>query len=140
MRKVYLAGAIFGLSDRGQNWREQAIALIPVGWEAINPNVVELDKVNAADIINGDYQTILGCDAVLARVRNPSWGTAMELAFAMQHHIPVIGWPFDRPAVLPNFSPWLLHHVTVYAPNLLDAIGELKHVCESHSRLVDSNR
>lgn len=126
MKKVYLAGAIFGLPDRGQDWREQAIARMPDGWEAINPNIVELDKVQAIDVIRGDYAALAECSAVIARVRNPSWGTAMEIQYAKNVlNIPVIGWPFLREPVLPHYSPWLLHHVRHYASDLPTAIGYL---------------
>lgn len=138
MRKVYLCGGIFGLPDRGQTWREQAIAMMPEGWEAINPVEFELASTDPEGLIRMDYNFITSSDAIIARVRNPSWGTAMELHFARQVRVPVIGWPFIRKPVDPfNYSPWLLSHVGTYAGSLDDAIGELRHVGVYHRQLQD---
>lgn len=128
MKKVYLAGAIFGLSDRGQGWREIATPMLPPEWQAVNPNVVELDKVDPQDLISSDYAAIRECSAIIARVRNPSWGTAMELQFAKFIGVPVIGFPFLRPPIPLNYSPWLIYHVTYYAANLVEAVSELQNV------------
>jgi nucleoside 2-deoxyribosyltransferase len=128
MKRVYLAGAIFGLADRGQTWREQIIPMLPTDWEAVNPNTVELDKVNPKDLVEGDYETIRGCQAIIARIRNPSWGTAMELAFAKSINVPVIGFPFLRPPLPWAYSPWLIHHVAFYAQSLEHAVSELANV------------
>lgn len=127
-RKVYLAGAIFGLADRGQCWREQAIRLLPLDWKAVNPNLVELDKITPADLIAGDYAAIRECAAIIVRCRQPSWGTAMELAYAKLVGVPVIGFPFYRPPVAPNYSPWLIHHVTIFTTTVEEAIMRLRDV------------
>lgn len=136
-KQVYLAGAIFGHDDRGQSWREIAIrALLPIlDWNPLNPNTVEVDKVTLHDLVAGDYAAILGCQAMIAFVGEKSWGTAMEIAFAHQHGVPVIAWPDVRPCSL-----WLQYHVTTFSQTLQDAIGELKHVGIDHTRLVDSHR
>jgi hypothetical protein len=128
MKKVYLAGAIFGLDDRGQGWREEIIPLLPSNWEAVNPIVVELDKVDPAELIKADYHAICGCSAIIARVRNPSWGTAMELQFAKLVGVPVIGFPFLRPANPVSYSPWLIHHITHFAPSLAQAVEALGNI------------
>lgn len=138
MRKVYLCGGIFGLPDKGQTWREQAIGMMPEGWEAVNPVLFELAEKDPEVLIKEDYRLIMNSDAIIARVRNPSWGTAMELHFARQVDIPVIGWPFVRlPPDTHNYSPWLLAHITTYAPSLEYAIGELRHVGVYHRQLAD---
>lgn len=126
--KVYLAGGIFGLEDRGQTWRQQAIRLMPKNWQAINPDLVELAKINPVDLIRGDYAAILGCQVIIARVEQPSWGTAMELSFAKQHRIPVIGWRL----VHGDISIWLDYHLAVLCHSIEDAVGELKHVATHH--------
>lgn len=122
MKRVYLAGAIFGLADRGQGWREVVIENLPLGWEAVNPNLIEIDKVDPHELIAGDYATILSCRAVLVRADKPSWGTAMELAFARQHGIPVVAW--DVPETC---SPWLLGHVRYICPSVGHALEVLRH-------------
>jgi nucleoside 2-deoxyribosyltransferase len=130
-RKVYLAGGIFGLADRGQTWRVQTVSLLPKGWQAINPNLVELDKTSPAELIRGDYAAILACQAIIARVEEPSWGTAMELVFAKRHDIPVIGWRLVYGAI----SPWLDYHLTILCHSIEDAAMELKHVGVHHNKL-----
>lgn len=125
MRKVYLAGSIFGLPDKGQTWRRQAIDLLSPYWEAVNPNLFELALSNPAELVEYDYDLINGCAAIIARVRNPSWGTAMELAHAKSINVPVIGWPFLREITPVNYSPWLIHHVGYYAATLPQAVGVL---------------
>lgn len=138
MHKVYLCGGIFGLPDHGQTWREQVISMLPENWEAINPVLYELSEKDPEALIKQDYLYILSSDVIIARVRNPSWGTAMELHFAKQIGVPVIGWPFVRkPVDTYNYSPWLLSHVAVYAGSLEDAVGELRHVGVYHRQLQD---
>lgn len=117
----YLAGGIFGLSDRGQVWRKAAITMTPPGWRFINPNTVEINQIKPRDLINTDLSTILACQVMLARVSHPSWGTAMEIFFASNHHIPVIAW--DIPELC---SPWLLGHTTCQWTSLKYAIEDLK--------------
>jgi nucleoside 2-deoxyribosyltransferase len=101
-RFVYLAGAIWQEPDP-LTWRRHAAQILPDGWAAIDPNATEMELDKAQSIIRDDLSNILRCDAVLAKVERPSWGTAMELFFAQQHRIPVIGW---GDAKLP-LSPWL---------------------------------
>jgi len=119
-KRCYLAGGIFGLADRGQTWREEAIAMTPPGWLFINPNTVEIDQIEPRDLINIDLATILTCQAVLARVSHPSWGTAMEIFFACSHHVPVIAWDIPEPC-----SPWLLGHTACQWTSLKNAMGDL---------------
>src|SRR3954466_1897590 len=136
IRNVYLAGQMFGLPDRGQGWRELAIELMPDGWVAINPMLVELEKTDPEALIRADLASIMSAHAVIARVETPSWGTAMELMFCRQFGIPVIGWKL----VQGDISPWLKVHLTRLCYSVREAIGELKHVGLDHPQSVDAHR
>ncbi len=109
--KVYLAGAIWGVKDPA-TWRRDVTAQLPEGWEAINPMDLELfvdnEDANPELVVERDLHAIEECDAVLALITQPSWGTAMEVFFAHEMGIPVIGWnprPDGRPV-----GPWLRVH------------------------------
>lgn len=136
IRSVYLAGAVFGLDDRGQRWRQQAIEWMPDCWVAVNPMLVELAATDPEALVRADYVSIMSCDAVLAHVEQPSWGTAMELAFARQWNIPVIGWKL----VQGEISPWLKVHLTCLRHSLREAIGELKNVGSDNPKSAHNNR
>jgi nucleoside 2-deoxyribosyltransferase len=105
---VYLCGGINGLSDADcKDWRERAKELL-AGHETLDPmrrdyRGIEGDHV--WEIVNGDCCDIRESDIVLAMCERPSWGTAMEIRFAYEHGIPVIG---VCTAAKP--SPWLVYH------------------------------
>lgn len=114
--KVYLAGPIAGLTyDEAQDWRAKAkFALeqpFPGGMiQAYSPLRGKADVLPAPTayqpaakfahplatdraIMRRDHFDCVGADAILAnleRAPRPSLGTAMELAWAYDHHIPVV--------------------------------------------------
>lgn len=110
--RVYLAGPIFGMNDyQAKSWREAAKKLRPdIEW--VDPMARDYrgkEDENAADIVSGDLADIASCDAVLAAVENPSWGTAMELRAAhAELGKKVVGFKWK-----PGTSPWLAQHCTV---------------------------
>lgn len=117
-RYVYLAGAIHGVADP-QSWRAAcALRLSTHNIHALDPLKIETDGLSNSDIVNVDYCAILRSFAVIADVRTPSWGTAMEIAFAKQHGIPVVGWgnPYAPQ------SKWLLAHLDQFVINWEEAI------------------
>lgn len=119
IKSAYLAGAMTGLEDHGNTWREEAIKMTPAGWRFINPSELEHDKIIPLNLINGDLSVLLSCHAVLAKIDEKSWGTAMEICHATQHHILVIGFgKLPRPA-----SIWLLAHVDFLYDTLEEAIN-----------------
>lgn len=134
MPKVYLAGAMHGLPDKGAGWRTRAEVLMPEPWIPIIPEKIELANADPATIVTTDYAAIRASAAIIVHVRPPSWGTAMELAFAKTLDIPVIGFPFLRMDLATgrpwpgSCSPWLVHHVTYFASSLVHAIGRLRDV------------
>ena len=109
--RVYLGGAIRGVKDP-ISWRRAVTEQLPEGWEAIDPTKIELfvdnedDYEGAKRVVSGDLRAIETCDAMLALINVPSWGTAMEIFYANQLKIPVIGWNAGGGSV----GPWLQVH------------------------------
>lgn len=118
--KIYLAGAI---THHGapSAWRDE-IALVYTAQlphvEFINPLTVEAKTKTDAEIVALDYKWILESHAVLCNAEEPSWGTAMEIAFAYQHGVPVFAWgKYSEQA-----SPWLRHHTDTLHLHRADAL------------------
>lgn len=115
-KQIYLAGAITHLADP-QTWRNQAIAILAecdiVG---IDPLKWEAKDFPPAEIVALDYGLILQSQAVIVDCSTPSWGTAMELAFAKQVGRPVFGWNGQE-----RMSPWLVYHTSAIDSNLEQA-------------------
>lgn len=120
MKMVYLAGSIYNNPDP-TSWRVSVIQMLPKDWYAINPCDYEKGSMTPDEIVELDHYLISKCQAIIARVIVPSWGTAMELAFAKRKSIPVIGW-----STTPQGSPWLLAHTSCIHSSLKDAIKELE--------------
>jgi nucleoside 2-deoxyribosyltransferase len=106
---VYLAGPIFGATDEDcHGWRERIKAMLPEGWEALDPMSRDYrgnEDGNEAEIVRQDKQDILGSEAVIVNASRPSWGTAMEVHFAggvRKNVIAIVN--SDR------VSPWLRHY------------------------------
>lgn len=120
MRKVYLAGAITHVADP-QTWRTEAIRLLALyRLEGVDPLKWEAKDFTPDEIIALDYKLILDSTAVLVDCSTPSWGTAMELAFAKQMAKPVFGWNCSA-----KMSPWLIHHLHTSCVSLDVAIEHL---------------
>lgn len=124
MKKVYLAGSIFNNPDPS-SWRQAAVKMLPEKWEAIDPCQFEKGDMSPQQLVELDYSFILRCQALIARVTRPTWGTAMELAFAKRHFIPVFAWSNN---IYAEQSPWLLAHVTTLSSSLEEVIKELSNV------------
>ncbi|QWY83379.1 hypothetical protein [Rhizobium phage RHph_X3_2] len=124
----YLAGSITHAAD-ASSWRQEAANNAPVGWLALDPLVFELARnVTPAEIVKLDYGLIMKSSAVIVKVEEPSWGTAMELAFAKQHAIPVIAFLGERAKFIwEKQSPWLRYHVTRVRNDLPSALLALVH-------------
>lgn len=123
-RFVYLAGAITHDEDP-RAWRRAAALLMPEGWDVFDPLELEAHTTTDRGIVIHDYRWIMQSSAVIVRANVPSWGTAMEIAFATQHGIPVVAWDSPR---LDRASPWLRHHVDLFAQTLELAVNYLEHL------------
>jgi nucleoside 2-deoxyribosyltransferase len=124
MKRVYLAGSIYKNPD-ARPWRLAAKEMLPKGWTAVDPFDFEVGKLLPSELVNLDYGLIRGCDALIANVQAPSWGTAMELAFAKRERVPIIGWARQVDGLE---SPWLVAHVPKIYPTLMEACMELANV------------
>jgi nucleoside 2-deoxyribosyltransferase len=126
-KKVYLAGPVFGCADP-ETWRNDVTAQLPKGWEAVNPLKIERftsdTKDQARRIVTADLKAIDYCDAMLALIDDPSWGTAMEIFYADETCIPIIGWQpkFNGRPV----SPWLQVHCALITSDFAEAMKFLK--------------
>lgn len=119
---IYLAGPITGVGDEARGWRIHAARMMPGTWQAIDPLVIEAASMNPEYIVQLDYSWLERSSGVICRVDRPSWGTAMELAYARQLNLPVVGFG----TIEGTPSPWLLFHVNKIVPTLAEAIDTLK--------------
>lgn len=107
--KVYLCGGINGLSDSEcADWREWSKLLLR--HETLDPmrrdyRGKEDESVN--EIVRGDLDDILECDALLVNAVRPSWGTAMEIVYAHQLGKRIVCFVGTG-----KISPWLRYHAT----------------------------
>lgn len=121
--RVYLAGAIWNVEDP-ISWRRSVTNQLPKGWEAIDPTQIELFvadehvEENARRVVEVDLRAIETCDVMLALISIPSWGTAMEIFYANQLKIPVIGWNPTETSI----GPW----VSVHCKYILSDFEDIK--------------
>lgn len=114
MTKVYLAGACAHVDDEGKLWRERASEMLNkiAGWQGVKVDVVDptayftySEKKHKTNKQVKDYflYKIRQCDIVLCNLEDTdkSCGTAQETQFAVDHHIPVIGFGTK------NVYPWI---------------------------------
>jgi nucleoside 2-deoxyribosyltransferase len=104
--RVYLAGPIWGTADP-VTWRQVMTRYLPEGWEAVDPTQLQVSE-DPREIVRADLTAIRTCEAVIARIDRPSWGTAMEIFYAHSKKIPIIGWYQD--GVMPSMSIWVEVH------------------------------
>ncbi len=119
---VYLSGGIAGLSaDECNSWRVRATELLkvrtldPMRWErngrSHSPN---------EEIVDRDLRDIDECAALLVKVDEPSWGTAMEIRYAYQIGLPIVA--FGSPKIS---SAWLEHHCNAFFNTLEEACAHI---------------
>ena len=106
MKKVYLAGPIFGKNDsEALAWRERATEKLVC--DVVNPAHNDFrgqEDTAFRQIVEGDKSAIDGCWAVLVNSPYPSYGTAMEILYAWERkkEVAIVA---PRP-----WSPWLRYH------------------------------
>lgn len=98
---IYLSGALTGLSIKTQlQWRNQIIehitsnSLRPVRFfnppQHFSPNTQ--NHLTEREVMEFEIERLLKSDLVIVNFNNPkSIGTAMELAIAYEHKIPILG-------------------------------------------------
>lgn len=137
--KIYLAGRNTGLSmAQCLEWRLQAQKLLAErGLLAHIPvDDVDWDKMLPIDLVNYDLDHIKKCQGMLVDVREPSWGTAMEVFWAKTVWsnsdqmrgigFPIFGWRYPRETLsarhqsIPQLSPWIRAHMNGHTNNGLE--------------------
>ena len=112
--KIYLAGACYNEPDEGREWRENATKLLKhaAEWvdsscEIINPltffSYSEHKHKSHKQVKNFYLNKIKKSDIVLVNLKNSSQscGTCMEVQYAVDNNIPVIGFDAE------NAYPWI---------------------------------
>lgn len=125
MKTVYLAGPIHGKSDQEcKGWRIKArSALEAAGHRVLDP--MERDyrgrEMESVDqIVGGDLFDISNCDCLLVNAEHPSWGTAMELAYAFGYGKGAVA--FTGGAAV---NPWLKYHCDSVCRTMEEAVSEV---------------
>ena len=129
-RRVYLAGPIFGQTDaQCMGWRKDAAEWLRLhGFEPVDPMARDYrgqEDLNAEDIVGWDKDDIESCGTVLANVNEPSWGTAMELMYAVSFGKRVIA--FATHSKCDRISPWVRCHTHAVYESLDAALAG---ICE----------
>jgi nucleoside 2-deoxyribosyltransferase len=125
-KKVYLSGPIFGKTDdQCIGWRKDASEwLLLHDFEPIDPMNRDYrgrEDIAPEAIVAADEADIASCHLVLVNANEPSWGTAMELVYAMQGDCTVIA--FATHANVPRVSPWLRCHTDAIYESLSHALA-----------------
>lgn len=140
MKKVYLAGAMTNRPDNDLfDWRDVATRLLAEqGFDVIDPTkhhcepgdqmTRDRDAMRDAHaIVDQDLASVRSCDAVLANVTWPSWGTAMEVLTAHYNNKPVIAFQvLDQSYGYPHpLSPYVIAFTKERCTNVAEAVAVL---------------
>lgn len=129
MKKVYLAGAIDGVSrEQATGWRAKATeALWKADIGAIDPTKT-LDAKGMCEpnfVIYASYIAVRGADILLVEMDNPAHGyigTAVEMAWAWERKKPIIVW---------GTANRHSHFLRYYATRIFDTLEEaIAHIIE----------
>jgi nucleoside 2-deoxyribosyltransferase len=123
---VYLAGPIFGKTDdECISWRKDAAEWLRLhDFQAVDPMTRDYrgcEHIAPEAIVAADEADIASCGYVLVNANEPSWGTAMELVYAMQGDCTVIA--FATHANVPRVSPWLRCHTDAIYESMSHALA-----------------
>lgn len=112
--RVYLAGPMNGCSDEEMNgWRSKAKELLGDDYYVSDPTRRDYrgrELVQYKQLVEYDLKDIKDVDFVLVNAEKPSWGTAMEIAYATFMQKPIVAVCTQSQP-----SPWLLYHCHVVA-------------------------
>lgn len=132
--KIYLAGACYNEPDEGRAWREKATEILKQVESWVDKNVVVINPTQYFSYSENKHKThkqvknfymnkIRNCDLVLCNLNNSaaSVGTGQEVQFAVDHHIPVIGFGTE------NVYPWIEEvDCDVVFSNMVEAIDYIR--------------
>ena len=150
-KKIYLGGAIKDLSTKeASNWRQKAKKKLEIVeileskdkvvqeygmgdgtapvqlFECLNPmrrNFRDTEFQSQNEIVALDKVDILNSDILLVNATKPSWGTAMEIMFAFQHHKIIVTFTGGEFGLT---NPWVAFHSTRVTNTLEEAIDYIK--------------
>lgn len=124
--RIYLCGGINGLSDSdASDWRAAARERLSGRFEIVDPMSRDYrgrELANVSEIVEGDLRDIAECKYILVNALRPSWGTAMEVAFASprtSNRVVVAVCDAAAP------SPWLIYHTSEIVTTFEDAFSSL---------------
>ena len=132
--KIYLAGACHCESDEGKEWRTKATQILKQAAEWADAKVEIINPLNYFSYSENKHKShkqvkrfylneIKTCNVVLVNLKNSalSCGTCMEIQFAVDNMIPVIGFNND------NAYPWVAEvDCDVVFNNLLEAVDYIR--------------
>jgi len=125
MKKIYLCGGIKDLTDTEAGaWREKAtLKLMSDRFKVLNPmrrNFRDIEFQSQNEIVQLDKNDIINNDVLLVDgTKSGSWGTAMEVLFAYEHHKVVVVFTEGD---FSKTSPWLSFHATRICKTMDEAI------------------
>ena len=131
---IYLAGACYNEPDEGKEWRDKAESVIKQAAEWAERKVQVINPLNYFSYSENNHKShkqvknfymskIRKCDLVLVNLKNSaqSCGTCMEVQFAVDNNIPVIGFNNE------NSYPWIAEvDCDVIFKTLLEAVDYIR--------------
>jgi nucleoside 2-deoxyribosyltransferase len=134
MKTVYLAGSINGKSDdECKRWRDAAqSSLESAALSVLNPlrrDYRGLEDDSVDEIVTQDLFDISSSDVLLVNAGSPSWGTAMEIAYAFGYGKRIVAFVSEMPAesdgLDARISPWLRYHCDWIFESLSHAVEHI---------------
>jgi nucleoside 2-deoxyribosyltransferase len=126
VKRIYLAGAVDGQPDAVVlDWRHAAQDMLAThGLDGIVPPALGMGgKWTDEKIVRSDLAGLRSCDAVLANVTLPSFGTGAELLHAWMNAKPIVAYRTHPGPVLSAFVRFLAGGGTF--PTLGEAVVRL---------------
>lgn len=123
---VYLAGPINGCDDDDcKVWREVAKMFLPIIiYDPMDRDFRGKEATNVDVIVKGDLKDIGRSAFVIVNAKRPSWGTAMEIAYAYKRGKIIYAFGAgDKP------SPWLVYHCDKMFPSVEQACIAVNDFC-----------
>ena len=142
--KIYLCGGIKDLTDEEAcEWRNKAIEELQLDLRLRGESLTEahlagkrftcLDPMrrnfrndefqSQNEIVQLDKADIINADILLVNATKPSWGTAMEILFAFEHHKLVVVFSGGK---YEDVSPWVAFHATKVCKTMEEAVKYVK--------------
>ena len=127
--RIYLAGPVFNTIDEDQKWRQYfKKEILAKGFEVIDPLELRdyrgLEEEKMVEIVEKDLKDLKKSDILLIYAPKPSWGTAMEIAYAYMQSKQII-----TVAPKKEISPWLKYHsdlIVFSFEELLEVLEKIK--------------